>query len=325
MIITQKYHSSSEIDAEFVASLEELLQDQVPSFEWIKIKERLSPQNVHFSYYLFFGDSRNSPIGYAQLSIVNEEIEKSLIGNLFKKNQKIKRVYWSAPTATEEGIVFDPAFLKGGLKKAAELFKEYGKRKEVVSQTVTMSDICFDHSDLNHGISHSKSSIASCLVKNKPNYEEYLKGLPSAQRIKVEKLWKELYKNHNYRIGEYEQFKECFEYKKFGSKQYKYLRKDEEIKTIADQSDLFLTFESPDEIFAFVFLFYGKAGNIFFRTLPIAADVKDELLIQAAIMRFFEEDAGAKLRFLDRLKIDEQLKSLGFTYKTTYQLALKDD
>lgn len=323
MIITQKYHSSSEIDSEFIGSLEELLQDQIPSFEWIKIKEKAAAENVHFTYFLFFGKTRNSPIGYAQVSIVNEETEKAVLGSLFKKKERIKKVCWSAPTATEEGVVFDPAFLKGGLVKTLQIFEEYSKRKEIVFQSAKLSDLCLDHSTLNKKLPDKKRKIANCLVKNKSNYKEYLEGLSSAERLKVERLWKEVYRNKSYRIGEYEHFKECFEYKKRGSEQYKQSRKNGQLKAFADQADLFLTFESPDEVFAIVFLFYGASGHIFFKPWAIEADVKTEILVQTAIMRFFEEENSAKLRFLDCVDFDEQLQAWGFTGKVVHHVTLK--
>ncbi|MCO4755821.1 MAG: hypothetical protein KC478_15170, partial [Bacteriovoracaceae bacterium] len=141
MIISQKYHSSSEIDSEFIESLELLMRDQSPCFEWIKLKEKSAPENTHFSYFLFFGETCNSPIGYAQLSILNESKKKSLLG-MFKKCEKTKTIQWIAPGSTSEGVIFDPAYLKDGMTKANSIFKEYLKRKEVVEQTLTLSEEC---------------------------------------------------------------------------------------------------------------------------------------------------------------------------------------
>lgn len=323
MIITQKYHSSQEIDPEFIDSLEELMREHVPSFEWIKMKEKLSPDNVHYSYYLFFGDTRNSPIGYAQVAIRNEEKIKAIKGGFFKKKkkEKIKEILWSAPSSSQEGIVFEPAFLKGGLAKTAEIFEEYNKREEVKQQGLMVGDEVYGNAKLSS--EKKRENIVNCLVKNRASYHEYIQALAAEEQKEIKSLWKEVYKDQSYRIGEYENFKECFEYKKSGSRQYKELRKNQKLSLYIQQADLFLTFESPEEVFAMVFLFYGSPGQIFFKTCTLDSSVSEKLLIQAAIMRFYEEPESSKLRFIERTDFSEGLQKWGFTQKSIHLVELK--
>ena len=321
MIISQKYHSSAEIDPEFIESLELLMREQVPSFEWIKLKEKSAPKNTHFSYFLFFGEACNSPIGYGQLSIINKESESSLLG-FFKKTEKEKEIHWITPSSTGEGLVFNPIYIKDGAIKARSILSEYLERSEVTQQDVVASEeLCPVLSDYEQV---SSSQLVDALVKNRSSYEEYMDSLSDAASKKVQSLWKEVYKNKDYRIGEYPSFKECFEYKKNGHKQYKELKKDAEIQDCIKVADLYLTFEGPDEIFAFVFMFHGKQGQLFFKTHALE-EVEEEILIQAAIMRFYEEEQSDKLRFLEPHQYSNNLQELGFTYKNLIKLKAKDD
>lgn len=321
MIISQKYHSSAEIDPEFIESLELLLREQVPSFEWIKLKEKSAPDNTHFSYFLFFGEACNSPIGFGQLSIINRESESSFFG-LFKKSQKEKEIHWKGPSSTGEGLVFSPIYIKEGAIKAKSILAEYSEREEVVGQDILLSEeLCPALSDYEK---ISTSFLVDTLVKNRRSYEEYMDSLSESSARKVQQLWKEVYKNTDYRIGEYPSFKECFEYKKNGHKQYKELKKDPVISDCIKVADFFLTFEGADEIFAFVFMFHGKQGQLFFKTHPLS-EVKEQILIQAAIMRFYEEESSDKLRFLEPHELSKELQELGFTHKKLVKLRVKND
>lgn len=321
MIITQKYHSSQEIDPEFIDSLEELMREHVPSFEWIKAKEKLAPENIHYSYYLFFGNSKNSPIGYAQASIKNEERSKTVKGLFFnkKETERVKDVIWTAPTSSEEGIVFDPAFLKGGLAKTDEIFREYNQRKEVLHQEAKLGDEALNSFRVPNN--HSEK-IVNCLVKSKATYKDYIEDLDPKAQKQIKSLWKEVFKNRDWRVGEYDSFKNAFAYKKEGSKQYKELRKNQELAPYAQQADLFLTLESSERIFAWVFLFYGSHGQVFIKTASLS-DVSHELLTQTAIMRFFEDRESSKLRYMERVPYSDTLASWGFTSKSISTLELK--
>lgn len=326
MIITQKYHSSQEIDPEFIDSLEELMREHVPSFEWIKMKEKLAPENIHYSYYLFFGNCRNSPVGYAQVAIKNEERTKSIKGLLFnkKKKEKFKELSWSSPSSTMEGIVFDPAFLKGGLVKTDEILNEYSSRQEVEQQALMVGDEIVAHAKLGNGEAKTKKKIVNCLVKNNANYKDYIEGLDKESQKEIKSLWKQVYKNSDSRIGEYENFKDCFAYKKKGSAQYKELRKSEKLSPYVQLADNFLTFESADEVFAIVFLFKGSHGQYFFKPAALVEGVSEALLTQASLMRFFEEDDCSKLRFLETTEQNSTLERWGFTSKNIHVLELKN-
>lgn len=341
MIITQKYHSSQEIDPEFIEPLEELMREHAPSLEWIRLKEKLSSENIHYSYYLFFGDTKNSPVGFAQVSIKNEAGDSepsttlSPIKKLFRKSglnkapkTRTKEIVWSSPTSSKEGVVFEPAFLKGGLAKTAEIVEEYNKREEVLRQELMVGDEIFGNAKLLPAPELNRESIVNCLVKNRPNYQEYINALPPEAQREIKKIWKDAYRDQSWRVGEYEHFKECFEYKKNGSKQYKELRKDSKLAPYIRMADLFLTFESPDEVFAFVFVFHGRPGQIFFKPFSLSETLSgqsniEKLLIQAAVMRFYEDAQSSKLRFLEPTPYTRALADWGFTRKSVHTLETK--
>ena len=301
------------------------MKEHVPSFEWIKLKEKLSPENIHFTYYLFFGKTKNSPIGYAQVAIKNEERVRKIGHGLFAKKQKdrVKQILWSAPSSSQEGVVFDPAFLKAGIAKTEKIFEEYNSREEVKLQELMVGAEVLGHTNLSLSAHQSHEDIVNCLVKNRANYQQYLEGLEEAQQKKIKSIWKKVYHDQSWRIGEYKKFKECFGYKKSGAKQYNQLKKQSRLIPYIQQADLFLTFESPEEVFGIVFMFHGSPGQMFFKTCAVSENVEDELLTQAAIMRFYEEPECSKLRFLERTKFTSELASLGFTQKCVHLLELK--
>ena len=108
MILTQKYHSASEIDQEFVPTLEELLKEYVPSFEWIKKNEIHCPESTHFHYYLFFGNKHNAPVGYAQVAIRPDiKPEATFWQKLIKKTteRKRKQAQRRIPGSMGQGII----------------------------------------------------------------------------------------------------------------------------------------------------------------------------------------------------------------------------
>lgn len=325
MIITQKYHSSHEIDQEFIEPLEELMQEHAPSFEWIKLQEKLAPENVHFSYYLFFGNTKNSPIGFAQVAIKNREEVRAVKKGFFKRKEKVKRkeIVWRSPTSSQEGVVFAPGFLKGGLAKTAEIVEEYNNREEVSQQELMVGDEIFGNAKLLPAPELNRENIVNCLVKNRASYQEYLNHLSLESQKEIKALWRDVYRDKGCRIGEYLNFKECFEYKKQGSCQYKELKKNKEISSYIQLADMFLTFESPDEVFGLVFVFHGSPGQIFFKTYSLREEIKNGLLVQAAIMRFYEEREASKLRFLERAAYSKQLAAWGFTHKSVHILETK--
>jgi len=146
MLITQKYNSTSDIDIEFIPSLEELLSESIPSFELIRAHEREAAPNKNFIYYLFFGNKTNAPIGFAQIEMTKDKeckenvFEKFLKRKEIKENKNEKSVKWAIPGAHKEGIIFDPKYSKYASKMAQEIYSDYLEREDVYSQVATFSD-----------------------------------------------------------------------------------------------------------------------------------------------------------------------------------------
>jgi hypothetical protein len=212
MIITQKFHSVHEIDEEFIPTLEELLGGQVPSFDWIKSYEDQSPESTHFTYYLFFGNKHNSPIGYAQMALRPQEAPKTpwwkkIFGTKQTAAENYKSVEWNLFNRCE-GIVFEPRYIKPGMLKAQELFQEYQTRSDIGAQIININE--------HHSVARPTENFEVCpsfltFIKSCENYQEYINQLGQHNKEFVEALWRE--GNKVYSIGEYPSFKEVFQYK----------------------------------------------------------------------------------------------------------------
>lgn len=306
--MTQKYHSSFEIDSEFIYTLEELLQAHIPSFEWIKQEEKQAPENIHFSYFLFFGNRHNAPVGFARLAIHNKEMKKSWYQ--FGKVKKKKFIHWSTPTANHEGIILEPQYFKIGIEKGWKLINEYQAREDIQGQDLVVPFLYSEFLNT-HTEAESFESIDT-LIKNKKNYQEYISDSPIKKDVL--KLWKE---NQHLKLGAYSSFKEIFQYKNSGLEQYNQIKN--EVKNLLCLKNTFLTLEDEEKVHAIVFYIKGHAHHAFLHFLKIDPSLPDALLLQMGIMHFYEDDAE-RLHLLKAPTNIELYKEAGFTLKKGLKL-----
>src|SRR5690606_31825441 len=122
MLIVQKFHSIHEIDAEFVSSIEVLLQEEISGFDILIDRHDSAPASDVFTYFLFFGPTQNAPIGFAQICI------RHLPGKEFlpwykkmkfwnKDFEHWKEVIWQVGTGGHGLCVFDSKFARTGKEK----------------------------------------------------------------------------------------------------------------------------------------------------------------------------------------------------------------
>ena len=211
MIITQKFNSVDEIDPEFIPSLEELLCEQVPHFDIIRKYEKSRNDETRFNYYLFFGNQTNAPIGFAQIEVEkNREHKESLIEriknrkSILKSDQNENHVRWFIPGSSNEGVVFNPKYIRHAAGKATQIFEEFIERKDVHTQELHFSTA---YSDLAKSLEESyterrSESTFDCLIKNKSNYAEYLEFLPATSSKTIKEAWRYAQKTLQYKMGE---------------------------------------------------------------------------------------------------------------------------
>jgi hypothetical protein len=334
MIITQKYNSAFDIDAEFIPSLEKLLSNCIPSFELIKNYEKSADEDTSFTYYLFFGNTTNAPVGFAQLELKKgKTIKKTFMSKLFKKDllavQNESIIKWSIPGSLREGIIFEPMYVKHACEKTKKIFNKLFERKDVSSQNLIYCDAYLEMNKLSD--TWKSNSINHCipetLVKNRSSYEEFVQKLPSEIQSKIKNSWKQIHKELNLKMGDFTNFKESFQYKSKGSSQYKELKKHPKIEKYIklEENINFLTLESDQEVMAFIIFIKGKGINSFYDTLILNDNVTEIMTHQIAILKFYEMIECNRLHFLDEVSEVTPFTDLGFTQRNQYQLTIQKD
>lgn len=329
--MTQKYHSALDIDPEFIPSLEKLLSECVPSFEWIKNYETSSPEETHFTYYLFFGNKHNAPVGFAQIAIEQSKTnptKESFIKKFFSKaTDKIKKANWQMPGSLREGVIFEPMYSKMAIGKTQNIFNEFSCRDDIQLQSLRFSKAYADISETLGFKSNLKNekTIPDTLVKNQTSYEAYLNSLPTDTQKEIKTEWKAIHKNQ-YKLGEYENFKDVFAYRENGAQTYKAFKVNPKINKYIKENTQFLTIETNDHILAIIFFIKGHGHHYFYDFLKVneqaSNGLSDLILNQFAIMKFYEREDSNRLHLLSQ-KVDLDLfKKQGFTTRDQIELSV---
>ena len=331
MIITQKYNSAFDIDPEFIPSLESLLENCTPSFNLIKNYEKSACENTNFTYFLFFGNKTNSPIGFAQLEIKKgKTIRKKFFSKLFKRDlltpTNEHQISWSIPGALKEGIVFEPMYTKHACEKAQKIFTEFFEREDIYSQELTYSDAYEEMHKLSNQQTASKKNqiIPETLIKNRSNYEEFFSHLSKETQAHIKSSWKTVYRDLQYKMGDFNQFKDVFGYKSEGAKQYKELKKNPMIeKYIGLENKVhFLSLENNKEVKLLVLLIEGSGINSFYEIYSFDDSIPKIIPHQMAIMKFYELDNANRLHCLCSEDAEKELIDFGFTSRNQFHLTV---
>ena len=330
MLIVQKFHSIHEIDSEFVLSLELLLQEEVPSFLDLIEKHDKAPVGDAFTYFLFFGPTQNTPIGFAQLclhKLPGEELinwKKKYFKFWNKDHHLWKQITWKVGEGNSGLFVFDPRFARSGREKIQELIKEYESRSEIKTQEIYylkgLQD--FQSSWQTDNKWTKERYVLEPLVKSQKCYKDYLKSLKPDIHELITSSWKDLHTKLRVELGDYPSPKETPQTIPVDEKLLKLWEK---------QGAQILTFEKDLKVLGCLLLHIGKNGNIFFEPFPFEAHgealVSDELYTQYALLKFFEIPEARKchmLKFGTKLVFDEKddlkfFQEQGFQYKTVIQ------
>lgn len=327
MIIVQKFHSIHDIDPEFIPSLELLLQEDVPSFKNLVEKHDLAPVGDVFTYFLFFGPTQNTPIGFAQLclhSLPGDDLiswHQKLFKFWNKDHLHWKQLTWKVGDGNSGLFVFDPRFSRSGKDKIQELIKEYELRPEIKSQELFYIKGLQDFQS--DWISDNKWTkdryVLEPLIKSSKTYQDYLASLHPDVSTQIKQGWKDLHQKNKVELGDYLSAKETPQT----------FPVDEKIlKRWEALGVQILTFEKELKVLGCLLVQRGKNGNIFFEPFPFEpqgeAIVADELYTQYALLKFFEMPEARKchmLNFGTKLVFDEKedlkfFQEQGFQFKT---------
>lgn len=329
MLIVQKYHSVLEIDPEFITSIEVLLKEEVPNFKALVKRHDEAPSTDVFTYFLFFGPTQNTPIGFAQLTLRKIPSKKYLpwwrrLMFWKKDHHHWKEAIWKCLDGSAGYCVFDPKYARNGKEKVHGLIKEYQSRIEVRAEHIHSLKGLQDYRPANESdvLWTKETYIIEPMAKASKTYQDYLSHLTENTQADIKNEWKHLHKVGKIELGDYPTVN--------------HLKKSlplspEELSELSSSGNQILTFEKEDKILGCLSVAIGKDGNVFFEPFPFesagTAEVGDELYIQYALLKFFEmPDSrrchllkhGEKMRFDDKTELSFFLDQ-GFQAKTVVE------
>lgn len=325
MLIVQKFHSIHEIDPEFIPNIELLLQEDVASFETLIQRHDGAPEGHVFTYFLFFGPTQNTPIGFAQLCL--KPVPKSFVPwwkKLMFWNRDYehwKQVTWEIGDGSSGFSVFDPKYSRSGKEKMQELVKEYEARIDIKAEEIFCLKGMHEHKcSWNSEIKSSKESyVLEPFTKAWKTYQDYLESLNLDVKRFVKKSWRELHKTGKIELGDYPSPLETPKTLPIPS---------EQLEIWAKWGAHVLTFENDLKVLGCLLVLSGKNGNVYFEPFPFEPEgealVNDQLYTQYALIKFFEMPEarkchlmkfGSKLVFEDKKDL-EFFQSQGFPPKT---------
>lgn len=325
MLMVQKFHSIHEIDPEFIPNIEVLLQEEVPSFKTLVERHDGAPEGHVFTYFLFFGPTQNTPVGFAQLCLKPVREEFVPLSNKMKFWNKDhlhwKQVTWKIGDGSSGLCVFDPKYARSGKDKIQELINEYENRQEVKAEEIFRIKGFQDYrSSWNAENSWSKEIyVLEPLTKVCKTYKDYLEGLPQKMSELIKKSWKELHGHQNIKLGDYLSPMETPNTLPIPQEQFEVWSK---------WGAQVLTFEDDLKVLGCLLVLTGKNGNVFFEPFPFEPEensiVKDHLYTQYALLKFFEMPEARKchlMKFGSKLVFEEKedlnfFESQGFQLKT---------
>jgi len=335
MLMVQKFHSIHEIDTEFIPNIESLLQEDVASFATLVQRHDDAPEGCVFTYFLFFGPTQNTPIGFAQLALkpVPDLLPWHKKLNFWNKDRHHwKQVTWEIGDGSSGLCVFDPKYARSGKEKIQELIKEYEKRPDIMATELYclkgLQEFTIGWTEDNKW--SKEAYVLDPLPKAYKSYEDYLKSLDKEVRDYVKKSWKDLNQKGQIELGDYPSPLETPKTLPIPSAQ---------IDIWAKWGAQVLTFEKDLKVLGCLLVLKGKNGNVFFEPFPFEPEgealVNDELYTQYALLKFFEMTDARKchlMKFGSKLVFEEKedlkfFQSQGFQLKTVvrqFQSRLKE-
>jgi hypothetical protein len=297
MLLVQKYHSINDIDPEFISSIEVLLQEEMPSFQVLQERHDGAPASDVFTYFLFFGPTQNTPIGFAQLSLRKIPHEglypwwKRIFMFWRKEYENWKQISWKIGPGAHGLCIFDPKYARSGREKVQELIKDYEQRAEIEAQELmTVKGLQdFQISWPGPAVLSTECYVLEPLFKSVKTYEAYLGDLRPEIQAQIKAGWKKLHRQDGIQLGDYASLSEV---------KKKLPVSDEQEAAWVRMRSQFLTFEKDDTVLGCLQVTRGKNGNIFFEPFPFEPEegslVSDELYTQYALLKFFEMEEARK-------------------------------
>lgn len=326
MLIVQKFHSIHEIDSEFIHNIELLLQEDIASFGTLIQRHDSAPEGHVFTYFLFFGPTQNTPIGFAQLRLVPIPADDYIpwykkFSKANKDKEFWKQLTWEIGDGSSGLCVFDPRFARSGKEKIQALMREYETRPTVMASEMYFIKGLQDFSNSWEAQNQWSKEIyvLEPFTKAFKTYQDYLGSLNADVQKQIKESWKTLHKQEQIQLGDYPSPLDTPKTLPIPSEQLELWEK---------WGAHVLTFEKDLKVLGCLLILKGKNGNIFFEPFPFEAEgsslVSDELYTQYAILKFFEMPEARKchlMKFGSKLVFEDKddltfFQSQGFQQKT---------
>lgn len=293
LMFYHSYDNINDIEPDFLISLNHLYEDKAPSFDFIKDKEL---NELDSKYYLFFGSSDNSPKAFLKA--------KTLVSkNRLLPFIKYKYLRWSGPSTINDSFYIDPKYQKE-FKIHFTMIKNNIEKKLALKKQTVISQFQIESKEL------TSVTLVKSLFKSSKNYEGYINSLSLGTQKEIKALFKE-YRNLN--IEKYDSLKECFTYKTKNKETYSELKKLTPYKLLKEVKHRVIAIENNEQVLAFCILIRNDSGHVFFHTNNLLNIINNQLLLNLAILNFFDEEDVLYLHPLEKTKFTEYFKALNFT------------
>lgn len=313
MLMVQKFHSLHEIDPEFIPALELLLKEEVPNFHFIERAQDRSPATDFFTFFLFFGPTQNTPIGFAQVRL--RSVPSSSYRSCWQKlafwnkdHEHWKEAVWNVFGGNSGVCLFDARFARSGAEKMQELIEEYESRSDIVAHDIHDLKGIQNFKLRHHSPVHLRSRfVLEALPKSSKTYQDYLAGLDREMAREIKSEWKKL-RDDKVDVGDFT----------LPNSDVELPYSLEEISLWQSWGASLLTFEREGELLGSVLVVPGKDGNVFFEPMPLEPEnrslVSDQMYIQYSLLKFHDMKearrchifrSGGKLTFTDKKDLEE--------------------
>ncbi len=301
MIFSEFYPSFQDIETEYHEDILELIDQDIPSLNYLKSADRLNPNKI--GYYLLFEEGKNSPVGLIR-QIRNdfhyEAPRNKIWQKIFLKDHKETTLSFSTPGLTESGIIAKPHLKEECLEYLEKIIKR--ERDPLKHVTQFRINLEFSYSiNLNIRTETISWKKPSTLVKSSKNFQEYLESLP---------------KNIQQIYFEEENSKTDFSFESLTTDEIKTYSNYKKVQTIfsntpQDSKARLFGIIINNEILSVVSFIEGTRGNTFVKYYFGLAEKLtgfEAYLVLNSIKEFFDNSESNRLRVLNSSPWPKKIK-----------------
>lgn len=320
-MLVQKYHDIHAIDLEFIPGLEEILENEFTNFNELKEWTDKAPENIHFTYYLFFSPAKNSPVGFAMVQMTKIETSEKKFFGLRRVKEKDIYLSWSIPGLTGQGIIYNPIFEDEVLTEFKGIRCEFEARARVNHEEVTIGAKNLEAALTQKGFEFHAGPFQILPFKKIFNdIEGYFshKGLSYEDHfLKLKNLLNE----NQLKVSVHENFKDIFRNINNGNELYLYYRSLPELTNFKKMNSKIICLWKNGSLVTTIGFVEGKNKKAFLRIAHINHTPNQELeesLLFLALDQFYHEENFEDLLLSSKDFSSTTIKHFGLELKETF-------